>query len=83
MSKPRRNAKLNVVSGEKITSERQRTRMTQHELAVAVGTQANQISTWERGVHGPNVLLLYRLAKFFGRDMEWFVDRERIPALDK
>jgi len=51
------------------------------ELAIALGTQANQLSTWERGVHGPNVLFLYRLAKLFARDMEWFLDREKIPEV--
>jgi len=39
------------------------------------------IQTWERGVHGPNPLFLFRLAKLFGRDMEWFIDREKIPEV--
>jgi len=37
---------------------------------------------WERDVHGPNVFFLYRLAKLFGRDMEWFVDREKLPKIE-
>ena len=40
-----------------------------------------EIQTWERGVHGPNPLFLFRLAKLFGRDMEWFLDREKIPEV--
>ena len=26
---------------------------------------------------------MYRLAKLFGRDMEWLVDREKLPVLGK
>ena len=50
-------------------------------LAIALGTQANQLNSWERDVHSPSVLFLYRLAKLFARDMECFIDRDKLPEV--
>ena len=39
--------------GAQIRKARQRKRMTQDELAKAVGVDRSAVSTWERGVHYP------------------------------
>lgn len=52
-----------VVVGSNIRSARQRKGLTQHELALAVDTQAFQIGRWEKGRHKPRDEMLAALAQ--------------------
>lgn len=65
------------VVGSNIRIARAEADLTQHELALQVGTQGFQVSRWELGIHRPKDDMLARLADALDKDVAWFyVDRE-------
>jgi transcriptional regulator with XRE-family HTH domain len=55
--------------------------MTQHELAVALGSgDAMKVSRWERGEHLPSSESLVALATVLGREPAWFYEIEEVAA---
>jgi len=72
---------LAVMIGLNIREARDASGMTQHALAVALGTgDAMTISRWERGAHRPSDQSLVALAELLKRPVSWFytepADRE-------
>ena len=53
-----------------VLSARLAARMTQAELARAIGTSQSRVSKWERGEEAPRVDALRRIAKATGRRLE-------------
>jgi len=45
----------------------------QSDIAEAIGVAQSHISAIERGQKGAGVLLLFRIARFYGKTMEWLL----------
>lgn len=73
--------RIPALIGFNLKAARERRELTQHELALAVGTQAMQVSRWERGAHRPNDETLHALAEALGLTYaEFFVEPEDLVA---
>lgn len=73
MAASRASSNLAATVGARIRYARQSMGMTQHELAVALGSgDAMKVSRWERGVHLPEGDSLVALAVVLGREPAWF-----------
>lgn len=67
--------------GSRVKLARKRTAMTQHDLAIAIGSgDAMKVSRWERGEHLPSNESLVALAHVFGVDTSWFYESEEAAA---
>lgn len=69
---------------EKLKTCRADAKMTQSEVATAIGVKEFQtISKWERGVNAPEMVFLERLAKLYKRPVGYFLDQgvdiQRVP----
>ena len=60
---------------ENIKSHRQKRNMTQKELAAALAVSPQAVSRWEQGQAYPDVLMLEKLATFFGVTLDALVGR--------
>lgn len=71
---------LAAIVGANVRTARTAKDLTQHELAVALGSgDAMTVSRWERGTHIPSVERLVRLAEVLDRDVAWFYS----PPIEK
>lgn len=69
------------IIGSNIRRARLSAGLTQHQLAGHAGTQAFQVSRWEKGLHRPKDETLAALAEVLGCDVAWFyTDHERTAA---
>lgn len=65
------------IVGANLRAGRQRKHLTQHELAMLAGTQAFQVSRWEKGLHRPQDEMLAALAHALEMDFaDFFTERE-------
>jgi transcriptional regulator with XRE-family HTH domain len=65
------------IIGSNIRAARKRRHLTQHELATLAGTQAFQVSRWEKGLHRPKDEMLAALAHVLGMELaDFFADDE-------
>ena len=62
---------ISQVLGTNLRTAREEQGLTQHELALAVGSQAFQISRWENGLHRPKDAMLATLAEVLRVDLAW------------
>lgn len=77
MSTSNASSDLAATVGRRIRVARKSALMTQHELAVALGSgDAMKVSRWERGEHLPSNESLAALAAVLGRDPSWFYELE-------
>jgi len=53
--------------------------MTQQELADAVGASRQTVIALEAGKYGPSLALAFRIARFFGKNIEEVFDYEVEP----
>ena len=60
--------------GEKIRELRQSKNMTQSELGRALGVTSQSVSKWEQNTTSPDLLLLPRIARYFGISMDELFD---------
>lgn len=51
--------------------------ITQTELAKIIGKSANAVASWEQGLSLPDVTMLYRLAAYYGKLMEYFYENHK------
>lgn len=59
--------------GERVRTARERLRLSQHTLGVAVGADAGTVSRWERGRGYPQTQQLARLAHALGESLDYLV----------
>jgi len=45
--------------------------LTQTELGKIVGKSKTAVASWEQGLSMPDVVTLYRLAKYFGKSIDY------------
>lgn len=64
---------VNARVGQRIRQLREAMKLSQEDLARALGLKLNAVSRWERGEAKPSIVSLYRVAVFFERPMEYFV----------
>ena len=67
----RETMRLNIIS------KRNELKMTQTELANAVGLKKNTIGSWEQGYSSPDVDTIAKLLKLFNMDFYEFTGIER------
>lgn len=65
--------------GERIKNLRIERRLTQQEVADALGVSKNTIYSWENGVRSPTLDMLSTLADFFGVSADYLLGRENVP----
>jgi transcriptional regulator with XRE-family HTH domain len=72
---------LAATVGARIRRARKAADLTQHQLAVLVGTgDAMKVSRWERGENLPSAAALFSLAEIFDVDVAWFYESEEAAA---
>jgi transcriptional regulator with XRE-family HTH domain len=72
---------LAATVGARVKLARKRADLTQHQLAVALGSgDAMKVSRWERGEHLPSSESLVALAVLLGVDVSWFYESEEKAA---
>jgi DNA-binding XRE family transcriptional regulator len=67
---------VNASIGVKITQKRMRHRISQGQLASAIGISQNMLSRIEHGKSAISARALYRTARYFNVQMEWFFGEE-------
>lgn len=60
--------------GMKIAELRKRKRVTQAEMADAIGTSPQAVSKWERGQNYPDIELLPTIANYFDVTIDYLFD---------
>lgn len=45
--------------------------ISQKELASAIGSKETTVASWEQGKSLPSIDMLYRLAKYYGKTMDY------------
>ena len=50
--------------------------LTQTEVGKAVGKSKNAVASWEQGLSLPDVVTLYRLAKYYGKSIDYMYGME-------
>ena len=45
--------------------------LSQKELAAAIGSKETTVASWEQGKSLPSIDMLYRLAKYYGKTMDY------------
>ena len=69
---------FNSIVGKNIRYLRKLKKLTQQEIADAVGVACQQVSKYEKGMNGCSAFRLHQLAKFFGVSMEVLADPQMI-----
>lgn len=74
---------MDLKIGSKITELRKRKRMTQEQLAAALGVSAPAVSKWETDTSYPDITLLCPLARVLGTDVDSLLAfEEELPETD-
>lgn len=68
--------------GRRLRAARHKRHLTQHALAIAIGTTVSLISRYEAGTHVPHDDRLIALARALGVDPGWLRYGERIGSLE-
>lgn len=50
--------------------------LTQTEVGKVVGKSKNAVASWEQGLSLPDVVTLYRLAKYYGKSIDYMCGME-------
>lgn len=50
--------------------------LTQTEVGKVVGKSKNAVASWEQGLSLPDVVTLYRLAKYYGKSIDYMYGME-------
>lgn len=51
--------------------------LTQAELAKVIGSTPTTVATWEQGKSMPSLQMLYRLAKYYQKSMDYMYGEEK------
>ena len=62
---------------ENLKRLREKTGMTQNDLAIDVGVSQTMIAQYERGMKLPNIITSVQLAKILGTTVEKLVEQEK------
>ena len=63
--------------GEELKYQRQKTKLSQRELAEKIHTSQQNISRWEKDEVAPNITFCIALAKFYDISIDELVGREK------
>ena len=55
---------------------REESQKTQSEIAVLVGKSENAVGSWEQGLSLPDIVTLAKLAKFYGKTIDYMYVKE-------
>lgn len=67
--------------GANLRAARIRKGLTQHQLSIAAGTQAFQVSRWEKGRHRPKDEMLVSLGDVLGMSLaDFYAEPEGVAA---
>lgn len=62
---------------------RKKTRLTQDQLADAIGVQCRTYGSWERGEREPDFVTLCKIADYFGVSTDYLLGRTDTPVIVK
>ena len=69
------------VLGPNLRAAREAKELSQHELALMVGSQGFEVGRWEKGKHRPHDATLVALAEALGVTVAWLLtDHEKAAA---
>lgn len=71
---PRSTGPLDRTLGEKIRARRLAAKMSQEQLAEALGVSFQQVQKYEKGVNRVSAIRLEQIAKAFGESISYFQD---------
>ena len=74
------NKELEAIIRQNLINLRYRSGKTQGEIASITGKSVNAVGSWEQGLSLPDIYTLYRLAKFYGVEMEYFYEN-KVPKV--
>lgn len=63
--------------GNRIEEARRKAGMSQSRLAIAVGTQQNSVSRWEKGSYAPSLSQAARIAQVCEVDLAWLITGQK------
>lgn len=61
---------------QKIASLRKEFNLTQSELGKELGVSNRAVSKWENGISNPQIEIIYKICKMFGKDLDFFFEDE-------
>lgn len=70
------NKELETIIRLNLINLRYKAGKTQGDIAAATGKSVNAVGSWEQGLSLPDIYTLYRLAKFYGVEMEYFYENK-------
>ena len=59
---------------------RNKSGLTQNEIATRLGVSGQTILNWENGIYEPKINQLIQLADLFNVTVDYLVERERVPS---
>ena len=59
---------------------RNKSGLTQNEIATRLGVSGQTILNWENGIYEPKISQLIQLADLFNVTVDYLVERERVPS---
>ena len=62
---------------ERIQALRKEYDLTQSELGKQLGVSNRAVSKWENGISNPQIEIIYKMCKMYGKDLDYFFD---VPA---
>ena len=59
---------------------RNKSGLTQNEIATRLGVSGQTILNWENGIYEPKISQLIQLADLFNVTVDYLVEREKVPS---
>jgi transcriptional regulator with XRE-family HTH domain len=70
------NKELETAIRLNLISLRMKNGKTQSDVAAVTGKSVNAVGSWEQGLSLPDIYTLYKLAKYYNVNMEYFYENE-------
>ena len=68
---------------ERIALLRKEYNLTQSELGKQLGVSNRAVSKWENGISNPQIEIIYKICKMYGKDLDYFFDDTPKTMFDK
>ena len=68
---------------ERIAKIRRDYKLTQSELGKQLGVSNRAVSKWENGISNPQIEIIYKMCKMYGKDLDYFFEDSNDAVSDK
>ena len=75
-----KNIKILINFAERFSSLISESKMTQREVADAIGITQSAVNHYKSGRSEPKSMELYKISKLFGVSIEWLLTGEEVPV---